>query len=195
MIYRALQTYHNLNWLICTWVELKLLWRVSYWSVSHLMSGTEAAVNSELLMCFTSHEWNWSCCEERATEVFHISYNSFANCAFGMGVDTSKVWLSIHCGLPHDTEEYLQETGRAGRDGETAYALLLYGKGQTRFIDQYMKEYCENKCTCRCDFLFKDFDEYSHNPINVGCHCCDICACTCKCQDCSVHHAGFILLQ
>ncbi|WP_455586244.1 RecQ family ATP-dependent DNA helicase [Bacteroides sp.] len=48
--------------------------------------------------------------------------------AFGMGIDKSDVRLVIHLDLPDSPEAYFQEAGRAGRDGEKAYAVILYAK-------------------------------------------------------------------
>lgn len=48
--------------------------------------------------------------------------------AFGMGINKSDVRLVVHFGLPSTLEEYYQESGRAGRDGKPARALIIFNR-------------------------------------------------------------------
>lgn len=67
--------------------------------------------------------------------------------AFGMGIDKPDVRLVIHMDLPDSIEAYFQEAGRAGRDGEKAYSVILYSNAdkarlQKRIPDNFPeKEY------------------------------------------------------
>jgi ATP-dependent DNA helicase RecQ len=59
--------------------------------------------------------------------------------AFGMGVDKSNVRVVIHLDIPPSLEEYYQEAGRAGRDGESSYCVLMYNKADLLSLEGKMK--------------------------------------------------------
>lgn len=80
--------------------------------------------------------------------------------AFGMGVDCPNVGQDY--GPPDDIESYIQETGRAGRDGRASLALLLRKSSKGRKIDKQFMEYMNNDTQCRRDTLFQDIDNYKH---------------------------------
>ena len=73
----------------------------------------------------------------------------FATVAFGMGVDAKNLYNIVHYGPPHDIEEFVQERGRAGRDGKASLSVLVSypGAGSITPPNQAMKDYINSE-TC-----------------------------------------------
>jgi len=112
-----------------------------------------------------------------------------ATVAFGMGIDKPDVRFVVHHDVPRNIEGYYQETGRAGRDGLPAEALLLYG-AQDVVMARQMLENTQNpdqrriethklqamvafaeSLTCRRQVLLGYFGETLSEP----CGNCDVC--------------------
>lgn len=121
-----------------------------------------------------------------------------ATTAFGLGIDCPDVRHVINYGLPSDIESYVQETGRASRDGLPSLATLVIKNKKTgggRFVEKPMKEYAINQTVCRRDELFSQFDNYHRSYQGPLCLCCDICLKSCTCTHCSSHHSTYTLIH
>ncbi|MBM3148018.1 MAG: RecQ family ATP-dependent DNA helicase, partial [Actinobacteria bacterium] len=74
-----------------------------------------------------------------------------ATVAFGMGIDKPDVRFVVHHDLPKSVESYYQETGRCGRDGLPAEALLLYGLGDVALVRALIEGGGRRQATARVD--------------------------------------------
>jgi superfamily II DNA helicase RecQ len=106
--------------------------------------------------------------------------------AFGMGIDCVGERQVIHFGPTDDTESYIQQTGRCGRDGYNCQATLLIKSKHPRTLKYNMKAYISNTSKCKRHVLFHEMEGYKNLLFNRKCSCCDICCKSCLCLDCSV---------
>ncbi|MEZ8143633.1 ATP-dependent DNA helicase RecQ [Enterovibrio norvegicus FF-454] len=112
-----------------------------------------------------------------------------ATVAFGMGINKPNVRFVVHHDIPRNIESYYQETGRAGRDGLPAEAVMFYDPSDIGWLHRCLEEKPEGPqkqveshklnamgafaeaLTCRRLVLLNYFGEYREKP----CGNCDIC--------------------
>ena len=92
----------------------------------------------------------------------------------------------IHFGVPGRAEDYVQQSGRGGRDGMPVKAMVIRNRlfpGTT----QEMKMFVSSDSTeCRRKLLFEIFcGVHSVGAVEPLCNCCDVCLKLCKCGHCS----------
>lgn len=110
-----------------------------------------------------------------------------ATSAFGMGIDLDSVDLVSHFNMPLSMTDYLQQSGRAGRNGQKAHAVLLYsdedyytnlailhnGHPTLRGMEQLdmMKKFCDDNEHCMAQLLLEHFGQ----KMKKSCKHCTVC--------------------
>ena len=102
--------------------------------------------------------------------------------AFGMGVNCQYISRVIHFGGSQCVECYLQECGRAGRQGQSSFYLLLYNGILMKNCEEDIKNYAV-ATTCRRHEIASFFPKAKSKCSLQGCKCCDVCAKDCSCSD------------
>ena len=144
-----------------------------YRLVDMFMSATDQAVKDSIVNSF--------CTKDQQLRIV------ICTIAFGMGVDCVNVRQIVHWGVASDVESYVQESGRAGRDGRVACVTTFFKASDLdpRRVSKEMIDYCRNKDRCRRSLLFSYFDNALPKDKPQGCFCCDVCALLCQCDDCT----------
>lgn len=106
----------------------------------------------------------------------------FVTVAFGIGVDVKNIRHIIHIGVPLTMEEYFQEAGRCGRDGQPSKALVYYNSYDIsegkKNLSETMRKFVQMQ-SCKRQFILKYFG-YNLPASNLPEHmCCDNHQCAC----------------
>lgn len=89
--------------------------------------------------------------------------------AFGMGIDKPDVRIVIHVDFPDSPEAYFQEAGRAGRDGQKAYAVLLYARNDKTVLRKRISDTFPEKDYIRK--VYEDINFYYQMAMGDGLGC------------------------
>src|ERR1700730_12521710 len=153
-------------------------------TVAFLENNGVAAIGYHAKMDNPTRRKNQECCMSDEVRVL------VGTIAFDLGINKAAVRSVIHLSLPKSIEQYYQEAGRAGRDGEPADCLLLWQKRDvgllTYFVEQ-LTDPAEKARAWKRYHIIRDFVEsnscrhrqicihFGETPKWSACNACDVC--------------------
>ena len=164
---------------------------VVYGTIKGMLGHHMYAGNKENVLVEMLHSCTPAANKQNVLHSFQIGNGTIrvliATIAFGMGVDCKGVHRIVHFGPSKTVEAYVQETGRAGRDGVQSMAYILYHGILLSHVEGQMKSFVKTS-ECRRLALLKHFDSILQRPEKDHL-CCDNCAAGCKCgmEDCGTY--------
>ena len=150
---------------------------------SYYLPGAEHVNDNRLFAMFHS------CTDEHNKRVVMSSLSQtdgavrvvFATMALGMGVDFKSLDYIVHYGAPRSLEDYIQESGRAGRGHQQSVSRIYWKPSETPVYRNKelneVRDYLENTELCRRFMLLKDFDPAVTMTLGSRDNtlCCDNC--------------------
>lgn len=134
----------------------------------------------------------------RVSQEYNRKVIYFFQCSLESSDCNNRFWNGAGCskhtpgGPSDDCESYIQETGRAGRDGDACCAMVYHASKDNRFIDKKMVEFCTSD-TCKRKLLFSDFEDCELATC-CKCYCCNICMKECMCSFHLISNSFFLVV-